>query len=414
MEMNQKIELSIIVPIYNVKDYLEECMDSLLKITNISKQIICIEDVSTDGTNELLKKKYGSMPYVEILTNKKNSGLAYSRNVGLEQSIGEYIMFVDSDDVINSDVIEKFLIKMKNENLDILYFDVKEIFDDDIIENIVNRRLRTGEYKLDTGTAVFDRMVKNGEMFGCVWDGIYRNEFLKLNDLKFLKGTLHEDIPFTFKAILNANRVNVIKEVGYFYRQRKNSILHQSNYLKRTQGLILDYYLMMLTWQALLDRRDICNIEISIQKYVDSVLSLLESNLDKIDSGMGSYDPIIKSFLLNFNFNKYREFNYIKKSSFFEKLKSSQTIGFYGAGKIADKLLPFFRDEGVIISNVLVTEKNNNREYVCGIPVVEFTCEIMDEYDIIIIGVGGNVRDEIEEYLYESGFSGSIIKLPQI
>ena len=106
--MNKKI--SVIVAVYNTEKYVEKCLNALLNQTYQNLEIIVVEDGSTDNSKEVLKK-YADNKKIKIIYNKKNSGLSYSRNVGLENATGDYIGYIDSDDYVYLDYYEKLKIK---------------------------------------------------------------------------------------------------------------------------------------------------------------------------------------------------------------------------------------------------------------------------------------------------------------
>ena len=114
MSYNARIKVSVIVPVYNVESYLEECLESLVNQTLKDIEIICINDASTDNSLQILKeykKKYSKL--IQIIDLKKNVGLGYARNNGLDKAQGEYIAFVDSDDYVDVTMCEKTYIAGK-------------------------------------------------------------------------------------------------------------------------------------------------------------------------------------------------------------------------------------------------------------------------------------------------------------
>ncbi len=409
------IKLSIIVPVYNVKNYLDECLQSILNINGIEKQIICIEDCSTDGSSEMLFEKYGAIEDIEIYKNEGNMGLSFARNQGLRYAKGQYILFVDSDDYLNSMEIENLIETMNQNALDILYFDVKE-FSDGIIIKSNDKRIRKGKYNLDQGTAIFDQMVKNGEMFGSVWSGIYSKAFLDEHNIRFINGILHEDMPFTFKALLCAKRVEVCGVVGYFYRQRQNSILHQTNQKERAAGLLMGYLQMMVVWQDLAYLPRVKAVEKSLCAYTNSVLDRVENyGRFEQENGCEEYNELPTRLTgQNLRINKYRKIEAIKRSGWIDSIKNYVSVGFYGAGKMAEIYLPFLSNEGIKIENILVSNTDGNKKKACGISVIKYSAEINRLFDAIIIGVMGDASIEIKNNLLSNGYKGTIINLPEV
>jgi glycosyltransferase involved in cell wall biosynthesis len=335
-------------------------------------------------------------------------GLASTRNVGLQRVQGKYIMFVDSDDCVNADVIRRFLDYAIKKELDILYFDVEE-FGELVSEKMKVQRKRNHKYKIEDGISVFDSMVKNGEMFGSVWGAIYRREFLLDIRLKFIDGILHEDIPFTFEALSRADRVAVINEVGYFYRQRGGSILHQPNYIKRAQGLIIGYSKLLNIWYDSIQSEKGNKAEESVDVYLSSVISMVRSNLLKVDEGDYTKYPIVKHFVQNLKINKYRNYYRIFDADTIKNLQEYNHIALYGAGRIAEELMGFLSQEEVKVDIVFVTNKNDNKDKIGSVEIIQYSKDVGDLYDAIIIAVATETQESILQYLQKLDYSGKIL-----
>lgn len=114
------MELSIIVPIYNVEDYLEECLESLYNIKNIELEIILVNDGSKDNSFKIMEKFKDMYPEKTVLINKENGGLSSARNAGMKAAVGEYISFIDSDDFIDVDEFERFFKEGQKDKLDVI------------------------------------------------------------------------------------------------------------------------------------------------------------------------------------------------------------------------------------------------------------------------------------------------------
>lgn len=223
------IELSIIIPIYNVEEYLDECLESVYKIKNIKKEVLLINDGSTDNSIEIIKK-YKELYFEEtIVINKKNEGLSATRNLGIENSKGKYITFLDSDDFINTRELESLYFFTKKNDLDVgigngIYFPK--------IEKIFKGKY---EEKLYKGLDFFCKMLEKNDYLEIVVAKIYKKEFLLKNKLKFIEKIYHEDTPFTFEVLLKAKKVMFYDLNIYVYRKREMSITS-----KKTKKHIID------------------------------------------------------------------------------------------------------------------------------------------------------------------------------
>ena len=131
--MNKKI--SVIVAVYNTEKYLKRCLESLIHQSYQNLEIIVVEDGSKDDSKPVLEN-YKNNPKIKIIYNKKNSGLSYSRNRGLENATGDYIGYLDSDDYVDADYYEKLMQSINENKSDIAICDMKVVYDDTNMEII--------------------------------------------------------------------------------------------------------------------------------------------------------------------------------------------------------------------------------------------------------------------------------------
>ena len=221
------MELSIIVPIYNVEDYLEECLESLYNIKNIELEIVLVNDGSKDNSFKIMEKFKDMYPEKTVLINKENGGLSSARNAGMKAAVGEYISFIDSDDFIDVDEFERFFKEGQKDKLDVIVGNMRyytpektgdPLFRSDMIKN-------SGILK---GVDFFWELFQKPKCFREeVVDDIYRREFLLKNDIWFNENIVHEDSEFTPLVYLKAEKVRYIDRAFYFYRQRTGSIMNK-------------------------------------------------------------------------------------------------------------------------------------------------------------------------------------------
>ena len=221
------MELSIIVPIYNVEDYLEECLKSLYNKKNIKLEIILVNDGSKDNSFKIMEKFKEIYPEKTVLINKENGGLSSARNAGMKAAVGEYISFIDSDDFIDVDEFEKFFKEGQKDKLDVMVGNMRyytpektgdSLFRSDVVKNsgIVN------------GIDFFWNLFQKTKCFREeVVDDIYKREFLVKNNIWFNENIVHEDSEFTPLVYLKAEKVKYIDRAFYFYRQRTGSIMNK-------------------------------------------------------------------------------------------------------------------------------------------------------------------------------------------
>lgn len=228
---------SIIVPVYNVEKYLEKCVNSLLEQKNIknSIEILLIDDGSTDHSGmlcDMFAQKYASIR----VFHKENGGLSSARNLGIEKAVGEYVLFVDSDDFIEENachVLDEALKVYKD--TDAAVFDGTEDF---LEQQTTMRRIPVESIRCteDGKTFLLEHYRdRNLNVEACLY--VYRRQFLLENQLKFQEGILHEDVEFTPRALLACGRIIEIPDRLYHYMIRENSISTQKNREKNIRDL---------------------------------------------------------------------------------------------------------------------------------------------------------------------------------
>lgn len=248
------MELSIIIPVYNVEEYLSQCLESVYQLReNITYEVILVNDGSVDRSKEIIDKFAQKYSYNTKVINQSNQGLSAARNSGLRVAIGDYILFIDSDDFIEASKLESLLQEAKEENLDIVLGEYCRYIDGDILATkAITRRLQNKrlQYNLD-GLTMLDFLLEpfTDNVRVEVWVNLYKRAFLEENDLVFVKGLLHEDTLFTFMAMLKATRVKYSPSIFYIYRLRHNSIMASS--FDKTNGLNKLYIIQTLSQHKL-------------------------------------------------------------------------------------------------------------------------------------------------------------------
>lgn len=211
-----KIKVSVIIPVYNVEKYIEECVKSVLNQTLKEIEIIIVNDGTKDNSMKKIEKFLSDERIVII--NKENGGLSSARNVGLEVAKGKYISFVDSDDFINERMLEDLY--ENSSEADIVFSNI--ILYDEITKIKKKRKnINTKLKKQDKGFYFWRYMGTE------VWNKIYKRDFLKRENIKFIEGIIFEDVPFVFYSLFLASKVKYIDKYHYYYRvNRENSIMN--------------------------------------------------------------------------------------------------------------------------------------------------------------------------------------------
>ena len=225
-------KVSVIVPVYNVEEYLERCLDSLVNQTLKDIEIIIVNDGSTDGSKEKIQKyinTYKNIVYLE----KKNGGLSSARNYGIPYAKGEYIGFVDSDDYVELTMYEKMYNKAIEEKSDMVECDF-------IWEYPNKKREDIGKVYSSKKEAIIEARV-------VAWNKIIKKDIIEKTKITFPEGLRYEDIEFFYKIVPYLDKISFVKETLVHYVQRESSIANTQN--ERTGEIfkiwenVLNYYI---------------------------------------------------------------------------------------------------------------------------------------------------------------------------
>lgn len=228
------INLSVIIPVYNVEEYIEECIQSIVNQTIKNMEIIIVNDGSTDDSISIVERFNDNR--IKII-NKKNGGLSSARNCGIMHAKGEYISFVDSDDYLcRLEALEEMYSIAKSHDSDIVVGNAIKCYSENR-QNIFRRDKNIFKEGCMTSEDFLIKFRKSYSMHSAVWLNMYRTSLIKDNNLLFKEGYYHEDEDFTPKVFLKSNRISIYPKNFYIYRSREGSIINSKN-VKRGYDLI--------------------------------------------------------------------------------------------------------------------------------------------------------------------------------
>lgn len=239
-------KISIIIPVYNVENYLARCLDSIFKhtIPKFEYEVLLVDDGSTDGSGNICDKYEKDYEIVQAI-HKENGGLSDARNCGLDTATGDYIWFIDSDDFLIGPLFQRFYEVTQKEEVDIYHFNYLKC------EGIVDPMRIEEVYSVYDNRSAFLDYISGKNITRMAWDKIYKRELF--NGVRYPVGKLAEDYGTTYKVLGKANRIVYDKNMLYGYFQRANSIMGQ-----RSIRLINDEF-----------EFGICNYEYALDKYPD-------------------------------------------------------------------------------------------------------------------------------------------------
>ena len=298
--MNELI--SVVVPVYNVEKYLKRCIKSVLNQTYKNLEIILVDDGSKDKSGQICDEYSKKDERIKVI-HKENGGLSDARNVGIENSFGKYICFIDSDDYVDVKFLENLYSIIKKYNADISVCCYKIVS-----ENVENLKI---EEKREYNEEVWDKeqsykeLLLFGKLENYIWNKLLKKSLF--NGVYFPKGKKMEDIGTTYLLLDKAKKIAKTSYVGYFYMQREGSIMSNLN------------------GQLIADTKEMINIRFDYlkKKYPNLFDELMINRLAFIkfyyeDIGKINGIGIMKDFNEEYrfykeNYKKYRK--YVKKTS---------------------------------------------------------------------------------------------------
>ena len=222
------MKFSIVIPVYNVKDYLEKCVESVLAQQCEDYEMILVDDGSTDGSGALCDTLAQRKPDHIRVIHKPNGGLGDARNVGLEQAKGDYLVFIDSDDYIDLNMYETLINKAIETKSDIVYCGFHKEVNYDSFEDIsdFSTEITFNENRILDLSLAFVRknpIIAKEKLAMSVWHSIYRKNVIKVNFYsERVVGS--EDLHFQISAVLNSKKITFIPDCLYYYRYNGNSL----------------------------------------------------------------------------------------------------------------------------------------------------------------------------------------------
>lgn len=282
------MKISIIVPVYNAEKTLVRCLDSILGQTYSNLEILCVNDGSVDSSLEILKKYKKEDNRILIINQKENKGVAYTKNHGIKSATGDIISFVDSDDYIEQDMLEKMYTFLNKNNLDIVkcnytnYIDNKKYNIDLSYQN--KTILKTKKAKSE----FVDKLI-SGEIPGYLQLIMVKNNIIKNNNIHINPNlNFLEDLLFYMELIKNSNKIGILNEPLYNYINNKNGLtfsLSSQKIKNRISGIVF------------------CNNEIKNMK-------ILDKKQEKILDTRSTY-MLIHSFMEMYIINNKQIYEYV-------------------------------------------------------------------------------------------------------
>ncbi|MBE6141090.1 MAG: glycosyltransferase family 2 protein [Methanobrevibacter sp.] len=291
------IQVSIIIPVYNPGKLLITCLDSVKKQTLTNIEILCIDDGSTDNSYQILNN-YSQKDKRFKIFSQKNLGAGSARNKGIEKAKGEYIIFLDSDDWIESDMCEKLYNLAKKLDVDLVLFDTIRHLADNNSKTLIH--FQKDEFKENYENYIFNYTfikdkIMNG-FYGVIWSKFYRAKFIKDNHIQFPNHKMYNDVEFHVKTLLLAHKIAYFPKIFYHYVRIGQSSL-QTSYSGSPHAIVF--------YEVILD----------IKKFLDETKFMNEFRIDFLRFAFIEFKIKLEEIDKN-----YKEEYFQKIKSFFEKM----------------------------------------------------------------------------------------------
>lgn len=217
--MNQEL-ISIVIPIYDIQEYLKSCIDSVIVQTYANLEIILVDDGSPDDSPRICDEYAKKDGRIKVI-HKKNGGLSAARNAGLKAAKGEYVAFIDGDDYIASNFIEVLYKTCKDTGADISCTSFYRVYSG----KLVAPYKKSDAQSFNNLEAIRDIFTAHSLCEVMTWNKLYRRTLFADNDIEFPVGKLHEDNFTTYKLLYFAHTIAFVNQPLYYYIQRDDSIM---------------------------------------------------------------------------------------------------------------------------------------------------------------------------------------------
>lgn len=407
MEINEKNiyavpEISIIMPLFNAENYMKESLISISNQTFVNFELICIDDASTDSTFDVLKEYQQKDARIKLLCNEKRSGAAFSRNRGMGQALGKYLIFLDSDDIFDKHMLEESYKCAENKNVDMVIFEYKHVPSEKIYEKAV--KIHGKEYIEKYCKDVFRvETLKSYEMLILTTspcNKLLRKNFITSNQIKFQSLPSSNDVYFIYMAYFLAEKIIVLNDSRVFLYARDHQV---NTRISSNRNPICVYFAMEELQKELLRRNlfrkfyqnfyCLCYWSFlntlkktkKLEEKKDYYDFLQSKGIQRLyDRAIDCFDKIDKDIinrLINFETCEFKTFWFLEDdifSFYLEKnaerikeifstwKKQKKLVGIWGAGRNGQLFLKYCNLHEFQIAAVIDTDPSKNGRVIAG------------------------------------------------
>lgn len=429
------MKISIIMPIYNSEKYLEEAITSIFQQKFYDFELICINDCSSDSTKEILDKWTKQDSRMKVITNPVRLGAAVSRNIGITHSSGKYLLFLDSDDIFDEELLANAYDVIETHDADIAVFEYLHVPSEKVFEK---RRMNHGErYIIQYCSKTFDMKTRKAYEFvrwhSAAWNKIYRRTFIEKNDLKFQNLESSNDMYFSLMSLLLAEKIIQLNsdKVMVYARDHSGEYRISNNRNLMCTYKALEYVLIQLVkknrigttvnhyfYRVFFTLKNILYYAQSTKETEKFYLYLHNEGIERLRLLAGEYyagvDENIKKCLDEFIKRPYQSKWYVNDSVFKIYLQDNteyikgilqkyvcdgRKIGIWGAGCNGKAFLNFCREEGIVVDAVVDMDKNKQGKTVGG-----YSIQSPNEIDVDVFFVTGErIAESVQVIMMSMG-----------
>ena len=415
------VKVSVLVPVYNVKKYLRQCLDSLAAQTLDGIEFVCIDDGSTDGCSEILDA-YAAQDERFRVIHKENSGYGASMNVGLRAARGKYIGIVESDDFADAEMFERL-------------YDVAEVQQAEVVRSNFWATTQEGSTFWESCAGqpynrVFCPMEEAPELIMAlptIWSSVYRRDFLAENDIWFHEtpGASYQDVSFAFEVVSSAKRYFIVKDAWLHYRMdnaassvhSKDKVFCISDEYDAIEAFLQEQkrdkaqhiWAAKLFFSAILENEARIAPEHVLAYWKRAASQLVWAKKHRYFDHKLLEDP--QGWIVQ-RVSEAQQKIFLAEG-FCKTLRDASYVYLYGAGKVAKRMLQFFGMKEISVTGLLVQNLAGNPASVAGVPVEAWQEASIDrEHDLVVIAVTPRkpeVQQEIFFQLEQAGYRNVIV-----
>jgi glycosyltransferase involved in cell wall biosynthesis len=387
------------VPAYNIKEHIQRAIDSILTQTFTDFECIIVDDVSTDGTSDILNL-YRDDKRIEIVRHTQNLGPGLARNTGIEKAKGKYIFFVDSDDWIEQGTLEKLYTAAKNEDTDITACGIRCVYEDGTTDIYHSNSIK------NSGGPSSLELLSQHVISDVVWNKLYKKDFLDKYSLRF-PPKYYEDVIFSLEVLYYCNSYISIPDQLYNYYQSSQSITR-----RKISSKHIDSYIEIFTWFNRFLKRDKALQKVSesvnnsiLQAAIYKTLSFYEETDDQtLDSvferqfGDGYF--YIKG-MIEFLINENKRLKKKIQPIVLKQIENKRVV-FFGTGSACQTI---FRSFPLKVQYFIDNNKNKWGTNINNVIIYDPIILLTEKKSDLAIIVASQYYDEIAGQLTRMGFS---------